>query len=82
MSVSASANLLEQTLSTCPGMLSRPVAFRRLTRAFRVSAALRVRSAPAGEGGEGPALPLVVWFHASKHASVIDAAILYLCTLI
>ena len=58
-----------QVLSTCPRMLSGPPAFHGLTlvRVLHVSAALILRAGMI-DGGEGPALPLVVRFGASKHA--------------
>ena len=69
MSVRTSARSPVQVLSTCPGMLSSPPAFHGLTlvKVLHVSAALMVRAGPI-DGGEGPALPLVVGFGASKPA--------------
>ena len=68
MSVRTSASSPAQVLSTRPGMLSGPPAFRGLTlvKVLRVSAASMVRAIPI-EGGEGQSFPLVVRFGAAKH---------------
>lgn len=58
MSVSMSASLIAQTLSTCPGMLSGLAALCRLilARILLESAELMTNSGWPG-GGEGPLLP-------------------------